>query len=184
MLRASCSLELFEMVPTEHTNTEDTEEGITSSSSKDTSSSGVLMESMGKESRPHSKSLTAWSKMDSLHTLVQVESGLVLMPYLWNQDKCVIVQKSNLLNRCSLRSYPVTAPESQGLMPTTKWKLTIPSSGTQPGKEDPFPLCWEGGRIRWLCWPSKSYAPPYKWNGWGKAEWVAKSFPLLKAVND
>ena len=30
----------------------------------------------------------------------------------------------------------------------------------------------------------KQYAPPYLWDGWGTADWVAEGSPLLKAVEE
>ena len=76
--------------------------------------------------------------------------------------------------------YTITTPQSPVLMPTTDSKLTISLGGTQPGSEDAF-LRWnESGGIRWLSAKSpKLYGPPYWWNSWGTAEWVACSFPYL-----
>ena len=56
MLEASCSLELSEWVLSKHRNPKETEEGIAIIPSKDTSSSGVLTESVRIESRPCSES--------------------------------------------------------------------------------------------------------------------------------
>ena len=61
MLEASCGLELSEWVLTEHRNPEETKEGMASASPKDASSSGLSTESVRIESRPCTKSLTAWS---------------------------------------------------------------------------------------------------------------------------
>ena len=62
MLRESCGLELSEMVLTKQKNTEENEEVMISGSSKDASSSDVLMESVRMESRQCSKSATTWYK--------------------------------------------------------------------------------------------------------------------------
>ena len=66
MSRASCSLEVSEMLLTEYKNPDETNEGTPSDSSNDASS--VLVELMRMESRPCSKSATAWSRKEqSLH---------------------------------------------------------------------------------------------------------------------
>ena len=62
MLGASCSFEVSDTVPTEHRNPEETEEVMTSGSTKDESNSGVSVESLGTESKPCSRSVTAWSR--------------------------------------------------------------------------------------------------------------------------
>ena len=62
MLGASCGLKVSETVLTKQRNHEETEEIIMSSSSKDVSNSGVLMESLRMEFKPCSKSATAESR--------------------------------------------------------------------------------------------------------------------------
>ena len=61
---ASCSLEVSEIVLTKWRNPEETEDVMASGSSKDVSNSGVLMESVRMESKPCSKSATAWSRKE------------------------------------------------------------------------------------------------------------------------
>ena len=89
MLEASCSLELSDIVLTKCRNVEETEEGMTSASSKDASSSAVLPDYVRIVSRPCSKSSMAWSKKSNPCSLAWVRSGLMWTPYPWNQDKCV-----------------------------------------------------------------------------------------------
>ena len=77
MLGASCSLELSEMVLIKYTNLEQTEEGITSASSKEASSSDVATESMRIKSRPCPVFLTV------------VQKGVILIPWFkWEVGKC------------------------------------------------------------------------------------------------
>ena len=64
MLGASCGLEVSEIVLTEWRNQEETEDVMASASSKDVSNSGVSMESVRMESKPYSKSATAWSRKE------------------------------------------------------------------------------------------------------------------------
>ena len=52
------------MVLIKHRHPEEPDKGMTSTSLKDVSSSGVLMVTMRIESRPCSKSFTAWSKKE------------------------------------------------------------------------------------------------------------------------
>ena len=76
MLGASCHIEVSKMVLIKCRNPEETEDGTVSASSKDASSSGVLMELARIESRPYSKS----SKRSYPHIVIQVGSRLVLTP--------------------------------------------------------------------------------------------------------
>ena len=62
MLVASCDLEVSDAILTKQRNPEETEEVMTSGSSKDMSNSAVLMESVMMETKPCSKSATAWSR--------------------------------------------------------------------------------------------------------------------------
>ena len=64
MLGASCSLEASEIVLIEWRNPEETEDVMASGSSKDVSNSSVLRESVRMESKPCSKSATAWSRKE------------------------------------------------------------------------------------------------------------------------
>ena len=64
MLEASYGLELSEGVLTEQRNPDESNEETTSGSSNNASSSGVSIESMRMESRPHSKSSTTWSRKE------------------------------------------------------------------------------------------------------------------------
>ena len=90
MLGASCSLELSEMELSEHrSKTEETKEVVTSGSSKDASSSGVLMKSVRMQSRQCSEFETAWSKKSNTHTLNHVASVNTLP---MNPVKCMIEQ--------------------------------------------------------------------------------------------
>ena len=82
MLGASCGIEITEIVHTKQRNPEETEDVMASGSSKDVSHSGVTMESVRIESKPCSKSATAWSRRNNNYTLVLGESGLVMTPYL------------------------------------------------------------------------------------------------------
>ena len=61
-MRTSYALEIPEMVLAECRKAEETEEVVASASSKNASSSGVLIESVRIESRLQLKSPTAWSK--------------------------------------------------------------------------------------------------------------------------
>ena len=69
MLGAGCSLEMSEMVLTEHKNPE---EGMASTSLKDASSSGVSMETVRMESRPNS---------EVFNCMVQRANGIILTPW-------------------------------------------------------------------------------------------------------
>ena len=60
--RVGCGLEISETVLTKWRNPEETEEVMTSGSSKDVSYSGVSMESVRMESKPCSMPATAWSR--------------------------------------------------------------------------------------------------------------------------
>ena len=64
MLGASCSLEVSERVLTEHRNPVETNEVMTTGSSNDVSHSGVSVQSVKMESRPCTKSATAWSRKE------------------------------------------------------------------------------------------------------------------------
>ena len=64
MLGVSCGLEVSEIVLTEWRNPKETEDIMASDSSKDVSNSGVSMESVRMESKPCSKSATAWSRKE------------------------------------------------------------------------------------------------------------------------
>ena len=64
MLGASCGLEISEKVITKQRNPEETEDVIASGSSKNVSNSDVSMESVRIESKPCSKSATAWSRQE------------------------------------------------------------------------------------------------------------------------
>ena len=64
MLGTSCSLEVSEIVLTEQRNPEGTEDVTASGPSKDVSNSGVSMESVRMESKPCSKSTTAWCRKE------------------------------------------------------------------------------------------------------------------------
>ena len=47
----------------------------------------------------------------------------------------------------------------------------------QTWKEDPSPLCREGGGIGWLSAKSpKLYTPSCSWNGWRTADWIAEVY--------
>ena len=71
--------------------------------------------------------------------------------------------------------YPITTPESPGLLPDTDSESTMSLGGATPGKEDPSSPCREGRGIRWLSVkPPKLYALPCSWNGWRTADWVAE----------
>ena len=59
MQKASCGLEVSEMVLTEHKILDETDEGTPSGSSNDASSSSVWTELVRMKSRPCSKSATA-----------------------------------------------------------------------------------------------------------------------------
>ena len=63
-VRACCGLEASEIVLTKRRNPEETEDVMASDSSKDVSNSSVSMESVRMESKPCSKSATAWSKKE------------------------------------------------------------------------------------------------------------------------
>ena len=62
MLGTRCSLEVSETVLTVLRNLEETEEVMTLGSSKYVSHSGVSLESVRMESKPHLMSATAWSR--------------------------------------------------------------------------------------------------------------------------
>ena len=64
MLGAGCSLELSEIISNESRNPEETEDVMASGSSRDVSNFGVSMESVRMESKPCSKSATAWSRKE------------------------------------------------------------------------------------------------------------------------
>ena len=64
MVEASCSLEVSEIVLTEQRNPEEAKDVMASCSSKDVSNSNVSTESVRMESKPCSKSATAWSRKE------------------------------------------------------------------------------------------------------------------------
>ena len=99
MLEASCSLELSEMVVTNHRDHEEAKEGMTSASSKKHLIFDMLMESMRTESRPCSKSSTAWSKKE--YSLHPGSSGKWVSVHTcpWEKGRCLIKQESTLSTR-------------------------------------------------------------------------------------
>ena len=119
------------------------------------------------------------------HTLVPRESGLMMTPYQWTQDKYGNKQQTGLQTRVWANSsmwYPITTPESLGLMPIADSESTMVSDGTKPGKEDPP---HHAGKAEGLgdSLPNPQSCMTHHidgmaWNGWLSSRRV----PLLKVV--
>ena len=136
------------------------------------------------ESRPCSRSLTAWSKGSNPHSLVKVGSRSMWTPYLWNQNKCVTEQWSTPLTRYESIHQPDTQSAHQNHQVNAHHINHVIGWNTTLQTRPPPPQSREGRGIGWLSVrPPVLYAPQYWWNGLETAEWVAWSFPLLKAVS-
>ena len=110
------------------------------------------------------------------HTLVSGESGLM---YLTSESRINVGMStklpcrpgaSKLLNLISNHHTRITRFNAY-----CRFRVNCVIWWNWTWKRRTFPPCWEGRGIRWLSAnPSKLYAPPYRWDGWGTADWVAE----------
>ena len=76
--------------------------------------------------------------------------------------------------------YPITSPESPGWTPTTDSEFTVSLHRAKPGKKTSPCHVWKKGALGDSAQSPKLYAPPYCWNHWWTANWVAEASPYSK----
>ena len=179
MLGASCSLKVSEMILTKHRNPDDTDKRSSSGSSNKTSSSSVLT-----VSEDGILCLPGPERNDP-HTLVQAGSGLVMTPYLWNQDKYVNEQQIALLTRCKETNQPDTQSPHQNPQvshPPLIWSW--PSHQVEPNLKKIPPH--QEGKVEGLgdCWALQAVCT-ITLQEWLEDRWLSNiRFPLVKAVEE
>ena len=109
-------------------------------------------------------------------TPVPRESGLMMTPYQQTQDKCGNEPQTTLQTSASklINLIPNHHTRITRFNAHHRFRVNCVIGWHQTWEEDPSPPCRKvEGLGDSLPSPQRLYALPYKWDGWGTADWVA-----------